>query len=201
MPEKPNAPATGRNQEVILQVLQDEFLDAKSVLEIGSGTGPHAVFFARELPHLVWQSSDREINHDGIKAWIDDAGLENLLLPLALDVEDTEKLKATFDAVFSANTAHIMSFPAVKCMFRLVGSCLTEEGVFCLYGPFNQDGAFSSPSNEKFDASLKAQDGSMGIRDLEDLDALAEANGMRRVRLYAMPANNNIAVWQKDDDG
>ena len=201
MPEKPNAPATGRNQEVILQVLQDEFLDAKSVLEIGSGTGQHAVFFARELPHLVWQSSDREINHDGIKAWIDDAGLENLLLPLALDVEDTEKLNATFDAVFSANTAHIMSFPAVKCMFRLVGSCLTEEGVFCLYGPFNQDGAFSSPSNEKFDASLKAQDGSMGIRDLEDLDALAEANGMRRVRLYAMPANNNIAVWQKDDDG
>lgn len=200
MPEKPNAPATGRNQEVILQVLQDEFLEAKSVLEIGSGTGQHAVFFARELPHLVWQSSDREINHAGIKAWIDDAGLENLLLPLALDVEDTEKLNATFDAVFSANTAHIMSFPAVKCMFRLVGSCLTEEGVFCLYGPFNQDGAFSSPSNEKFDASLKAQDGSMGIRDLEDLDALAEANGMTRVRLYAMPANNNIAVWQKDQD-
>jgi cyclopropane fatty-acyl-phospholipid synthase-like methyltransferase len=201
MPEKPNAPATGRNQEVILQVLQDEFLDAKSILEIGSGTGQHAVFFARELPHLVWQSSDREINHAGIKAWIDDAGLENLLFPLALDVEDTEKLNATFDAVFSANTAHIMSFPAVKCMFRLVGSCLTEEGVFCLYGPFNQDGAFSSPSNEKFDASLQAQDGSMGIRDLEDLDALAAANGMRRVRLYAMPANNNIAVWQKDDDG
>lgn len=201
MPEKPNAPATGRNQEVILQVLQDEFRDAKSVLEIGSGTGQHAVFFARELPHLVWQSSDREINHAGIKAWIDDAGLENLLLPLALDVENTEKLNATFDAVFSANTAHIMSFPAVKCMFHLVGSCLTEEGVFCLYGPFNQDGAFSSPSNEKFDASLKAQDGSMGIRDLEDLDALAAANGMRRVRLYAMPANNNIAVWQKNDDG
>jgi cyclopropane fatty-acyl-phospholipid synthase-like methyltransferase len=201
MPEKPNAPATGRNQEVILQVLQDEFLDAKSVLEIGSGTGQHAVFFARELPHLVWQSSDREINHAGIKAWIDDAGLANLLLPLALDVEDTEKLNATFDAVFSANTAHIMSFPAVKCMFRLVGSCLTEEGVFCLYGPFNQDGAFSSPSNEKFDASLKAQDGSMGIRDLEDLDALAAANGMRQVRLYAMPANNNIAVWEKDHDG
>lgn len=201
MPEKPNAPATGRNQEVILQVLQDEFSDAKSVLEIGSGTGQHAVFFARELPHLVWQSSDREINHDGIKAWIDDAGLENLLFPLALDVEDTEKLNSTFDAVFSANTAHIMSFPAVKCMFRLVGSCLTEEGVFCLYGPFNQDGAFSSPSNEKFDASLKAQDGSMGIRDLEDLDALAAANGMRRVRLYAMPANNNIAIWEKDDDG
>jgi len=201
VPEKPNAPATGRNQEVILQVLQDEFSDAKSVLEIGSGTGQHAVFFARELPHLVWQSSDREINHDGIKAWIDDAGLENLLFPLALDVEDTEKLNSTFDAVFSANTAHIMSFPAVKCMFRLVGSCLTEEGVFCLYGPFNQDGAFSSPSNEKFDASLKAQDGSMGIRDLEDLDALAAANGMRRVRLYAMPANNNIAIWEKDDDG
>jgi len=89
----------------------------------------------------------------------------------------------------------------VKCMFRLVGSCLTEAGVFCLYGPFNQDGAFSSPSNEKFDASLQAQDGSMGIRDLADLDALAEANGMTRVRLYAMPANNNIAVWQKDHGG
>jgi cyclopropane fatty-acyl-phospholipid synthase-like methyltransferase len=197
MSEKPNAPATERNREAILQVLQTEFRDAKSVLEIGSGTGQHAVFFASQLPHLTWQCSDREINHTGINAWIADTGLDNVLPPLALDVQDTEMPGAAYDAVFSANTAHIMSFPAVECMFRIVGSCLAEEGVFCLYGPFNQDGAFSSPSNEKFDASLKAQDAAMGIRDLQDLDALAANNGMRRVRLYAMPANNNLAVWQK----
>ena len=197
MSEKPNAPATERNREAILQVLQSEFRDTKSVLEIGSGTGQHAVYLARELPYLTWQCSDREINHAGINAWIADAGLGNVLRPLALDVQDTETLSTAYDAVFSANTAHIMSFQAVECMFRIVGSCLAEEGVFCLYGPFNQDGTFSSPSNEKFDASLKAQDAAMGIRDLADLDALAEANGMRRIRLYAMPANNNIAVWQK----
>jgi cyclopropane fatty-acyl-phospholipid synthase-like methyltransferase len=197
MSERPNAPATERNREAILQVLQTEFRDAKSVLEIGSGTGQHAVFFAGQLPHLTWQCSDREINHTGINAWIADAELDNVLPPLALDVQDTEMPGAAYDAVFSANTAHIMSFPAVECMFRIVGSCLAEEGVFCLYGPFNQDGAFSSPSNEKFDASLKAQDAAMGIRDLQDLDALAANNGMRRVRLYAMPANNNLAVWQK----
>lgn len=197
MSEKPNAPATERNREAILQVLQTEFRDTKSVLEIGSGTGQHAVFLASELPHLTWQSSDRQINHAGINAWIAEARLENVLPPLALDVQDTETLSAAYDAVFSANTAHIMSFAAVECMFRIVGSCLAEEGVFCLYGPFNQDGTFSSPSNEQFDASLKAQDAAMGIRDLADLDALAKANGMRRIRLYAMPANNNIAVWQK----
>lgn len=201
MSEKPNAPATERNREAILAVLQTEFRDTKSVLEIGSGSGQHAVFFARELPHLTWQSSDRQINHAGINAWVADAGLENVLRPLALDVQETATLSAAYDAVFSANTAHIMSFQAVECMFRIVGSCLSEEGVFCLYGPFNQDGTFSSPSNEKFDASLKAQDAAMGIRDLQDLDALAEANGLRRVRLYAMPANNNLAVWQKSRGG
>lgn len=197
MPEKPDAPATERNREAILQVLQTEFRDVESVLEIGSGTGQHAVFFARALPHLTWQSSDREVNHDGIKAWIAAAGRENVLHPLALDVDDTVKPSDAYDAVFSANTAHIMSFQSVTSMFRIVGSCLPDAGVFCLYGPFNQEGAFSSPSNENFDASLKAQDGSMGIRNLEDLDALAEANGMVRERLYAMPANNNLVVWKK----
>ena len=200
MSEKPNAPATERNREAILQVLQTEFRDAKSVLEIGSGTGQHAVFLARALPHVTWQSSDRQTNHPGINAWIADAGLDNVLCPLALDVQDTEALSTAYDAVFSANTAHIMSFQAVECMFRIVGTCLAEEGVFCLYGPFNQNGAFSSASNENFDASLKVQDAAMGIRDLADLDALAEANGMRRVRLYAMPANNNLAVWEKARD-
>lgn len=197
MAEKPNAPATERNREAILQVLQEEFRDVRSVLEIGSGTGQHAVWFARAMVHLTWQCSDREMNHAGINGWITDAGLENVLPPLALDVQDSGQLSASYAAVFSANTAHIMSFPAVECMFNIVGSCLTEGGKFCLYGPFNQNGAFSSPSNEKFDASLKSQDESMGIRDLEDLDALAETSGMSRVRLYAMPANNNLVVWQK----
>jgi cyclopropane fatty-acyl-phospholipid synthase-like methyltransferase len=197
MPEKPSAPATERNRDAILEVLRTELHDKLSVLEIGSGTGQHAVWFGRAMSHLRWQSSDREMNHEGIIAWLADAGLENVRPPLVLDVEDTVESGESYDAVFSANTAHIMSYSAVVCMFRIVGSCLNEEGVFCLYGPFNQNGTFNSPSNEKFDAALKAQDAAMGIRNLEDLDALAESNGMTRVRLYAMPANNNLIVWKK----
>jgi cyclopropane fatty-acyl-phospholipid synthase-like methyltransferase len=201
MPEKPNAPATERNRDAILEVLQTELHGKSSVLEIGSGTGQHAVWFGRAMPHLSWQCSDREMNHEGIIAWLTDAGLKNILPPLVLDVEDTIEPHESYDAVFSANTAHIMSYPAVECMFRIVGSCLTEEGVFCLYGPFNQNGTFNSPGNEKFDASLKAQDEAMGIRNLEDLDTLALANGMTQVRWYAMPANNNLVIWKKAPTG
>ena len=197
MAEKPSAPATQRNSEPILEVLRLEFTAARSVLEIGSGTGQHAVRFAAELPHLTWQTSDRVENHDGIKAWIDDSRLPNVLPPLALDVLTWRGADANYDAVFSANTAHIMGMPAVKAMFRIVGEHLNKAGVFCLYGPFNDNGEFTSESNESFDRSLRAQDPQMGIRNIEDLDAIATINGMRRVRTYAMPANNRLAVWQK----
>lgn len=198
MPGRPNAPAAERNKQPILEVLRDEFADCKSVLEIGSGTGQHAVFFARNMPWLDWQPSDLEENHPGITAWVEDARLDNLRVPVELDVERPGPIADGFDAVFSANTAHIMSTAAVECMFRIVGECLEAGGKFCVYGPFNIDGEFTSESNRNFDASLRSQNPEMGIRDLAILDEFAGANGLQRTDLYAMPANNMIAVWTRN---
>ena len=197
MPEKPFAESAARNSGSILEVLRDELRHSESVLEIGSGTGQHAVCFAAALPHLCWQTSDREGSHSAINAWIDDSNLENIRRPLALDVMDATIRASQYDAVFSANTAHIMSFAAVTKMFALVGRALKRSGLFCVYGPFRVNGKFTTPSNQHFDASLRARDPSMGIRDLTALDELGAANGIQRGGLYALPANNLLAVWQK----
>ena len=198
MAAKPTAPAALRNSKPILEVIRDEFKDCKTILEIGSGTGQHAIFFASNMPWLSWQTSDVRDNHDGINAWLEEANLDNVKAPLELDVEKPLHTDDKFDAVFSANTAHIMAIGAVECMFRIVGDKLNDGGRFCLYGPFNLDGEFTSDSNKDFDASLKSQDPAMGIRDLAVLDGFAEAGNLRRTNLYAMPANNMIAVWDKD---
>lgn len=198
MAEKPFAVYADRNGGPILDVLTDEFATVKRVLEIGSGTGQHAARFSAAMPHLAWQTSDLIENHPGINAWVDETNLTNLLPPLALDVRNGEIPSDAYDGVFSANTAHIMSFAAVTRMFALVGQGLAASGVFCLYGPFRQQGNFNTESNAAFDQSLRSRDPDMGIRDLEDLDALAADNGMQRQRLYAMPANNHIAVWQRE---
>lgn len=204
MSSLPDAPATGRNREAILEVLRSEFRDRRSVLEIGSGTGQHAVYFSPTLDHLTWHTSDVRENLDGINAWVARAGTDNLHAPIELDVShaDATGLRSLgVDAVFSANTAHIMSADEVEAMFRLTGDLLSPGGLFCLYGPFRFDGEFTSTSNARFDASLKQQDPSMGIRDIEALDRYARNCDMFRVRLYAMPANNFIAVWRKNGAG
>ncbi len=194
----PNAPACERNRQPILDVLREELEGRSRVLEIGSGTGQHAVYFGAAMPGLTWQTSDCPGHHGGILAWIEQSGLDNVLPPLLLDVETFEPGSLSFDAVFSANTAHIMGIEAVRRMFALAGTVLEEGGVFCLYGPFNFDGAFSSDSNAAFDASLKQRDPAMGIRDIAELDRFAAAARLSRVRLYAMPANNHLAVWQTE---
>lgn len=191
------APAVARNREPILEVLLTEFADRRRVLEIGSGTGEHSIFFAPNLPWLIWQTSDRHINHEGIHAWLQHARCTNVEPPIDLDVSEPPELDAAFDAVFSANTAHIMGQPDVERMFELVGRLLPTKGKFCLYGPFNRDGQFTSDSNARFDASLRGQNSKMGIRNLEDLDRFAGDAGMLRSALYAMPANNDIAVWTR----
>ena len=197
MTGKPIAPAAERNTVAILDVLRTEFANLEDVLEIGSGTGQHAVAFAQAMPQLAWQTSDLNANHPGISAWIADAGLPNVRKPLVLDVLTAELPAANYDAVFSANTAHIMGYPAVEKMFALVAATLRDSGRFCLYGPFREGGAFSTESNAEFHRSLVARNVGMGIRDLEALDELAAQGGMRRVRRYAMPANNLLVVWQK----
>lgn len=197
MLEKPFSEAAERNAPPILEVLLREFKDCARVLEIGSGTGQHAVHFAAALPHLVWQTSDRDEHHPGINKWLRDAGPGNVRAPLSLDVQHAEIESRAYDAVYSANTAHIMSYAAVVDMFSKVGEALCPDGVFCLYGPFLLQGKFTSPSNAQFDAGLRARDPLMGIRDLDDLDQLAMSSGLRRSGLYALPANNMLAVWRK----
>lgn len=198
MSSLPNAPACERNRQPILEVLREELRGKFRVLEIGSGTGQHAVFFGAALPQLRWQTSELPQHHASILAWLEHAGLENVLPPLTLDVTGFDPGALSFDAVFSANTAHIMSIEAVGRMFALAGKVLEEGGLFCLYGPFNFEGRFSSDSNADFDASLKQRDPAMGIRDIEQLDRFAATAGLSRVRLYAMPANNNVAVWVRE---
>lgn len=198
MSSLPNAPACERNRQPILEVLREELRGKFRVLEIGSGTGQHAVFFGAALPQLRWQTSELPQHHASILAWLEHAGLENVLPPLTLDVTGFDPGALSFDAVFSANTAHIMSIEAVGRMFALAGKVLEEGGLFCLYGPFNFEGRFSSDSNADFDASLKQRDPAMGIRDIEQLDRFAAKAGLSRVRLYAMPANNNVAVWVRE---
>lgn len=197
MNSKPFAPSSSRNEDSIAGVLLREFRNCESVLEIGSGTGQHAVRFACELSHLSWQTSDLEPSHAGIQQWIRESRLRNVREPLVLDVLRDTVEAGIYDAVYSSNTAHIMSYVAVCRMFDLVGGALAEHGVFCLYGPFSRNGHFSTASNAEFDASLRARNAAMGIRDLNDLDAMACTKGMKLARLYSMPANNLTVVWQK----
>ena len=197
MLDKPFSEAAERNAPPILEVLQREFKECSNVLEIGSGTGQHAVHFAAALPHLVWQTSDRDENHPAIDAWVCDADLGNVMAPLSLDVQHAEIDSLAYDGVYSANTAHIMSYAAVVDMFSKVGEALCPDGVFCLYGPFLLQGEFTSPSNAQFDAGLRARDPAMGIRDLDALDKLATSSGLQRSSIYALPANNMLAVWRK----
>ncbi len=197
---KPCAAAPARNAAPILEVLRHELRGRRAIFEIGSGTGQHAVTFAAAMPDVTWQTSDLEPSHAGIRAWIEEAGLANVLPPLAFDVLTAGVPDQRYDAVFSANTAHIMSFSAVRHMFELAGAMLKPAGLFCLYGPFRQGGRFTTASNEAFDASLRARNPAMGVRDLAELGALAAEHGMKLARIYAMPANNNLAVWVRTED-
>ena len=193
--EKPFCQACENNKRPILEVLRTVFADARSVLEIGSGTGQHAAFFAAGLPHLIWQTSDVENQHRGIEAWVRE--VDNALSPITLDVSDEDWPVERVDAVYAANTAHIMHWPVAANMFKGIAGILSPGGVFTLYGPFNYGGAYTSPGNERFDQSLRSTDPGMGIRDFEAVDALAESVGMKLVADHAMPANNRILVWEK----
>lgn len=197
MTDKPFAESAARNARPILEVLQRELRGCREVLEIGSGTGQHAAAFAEAMPQLAWQTSDLIENHAGINAWIAHARLDNVLAPIELDVRRAQHSPASFDAVYSANTAHIMGIDAVQSMFALVADVLRADGVFCLYGPFRINGTFNTGSNEAFDLSLRERAAEMGIRDLETLDEFGVSGGLHRQALYAMPSNNYLAVWAR----
>ena len=196
MQVKPFSQACENNKQPILQVLSRYLQDGNTVLEIGSGTGQHAVYFSQHLPGLSWQPTDLEMNLAGINQWCDEAAQSNLLKPLVLDI-DGNWPQQRYDAVFSANTAHIVSWQQVQTLFSQIEDVLAEDGFFILYGPFNYDGAYTSESNAKFDQWLKVRDVHSGIRDFEAVNDLANAAGLKLVEDCAMPANNRTLVWQR----
>jgi len=190
--------ACERNRGPILAVLRVEFAASSRVLEIGSGTGQHAVYFARHLPQLTWQPSELPGNLPSLAERIALEGPANLRAALALDVREERWSVGPADALFSANTLHIMSWAEVEHFFRGAGAVLESRGVLCVYGPFRYRGEHTSASNAAFDAYLKARDPASGIRDFEALDALARAQRLTLSADHAMPANNRTLVWRRD---
>lgn len=195
-PDKPFAPACERNKGPILEVLVPCLADRRRLLEVGSGTGQHAVHFAPALPHLQWQCSDRAENLPGIRAWLAEAALRNTPPPLALDVAGAWPA-GPFDALFSANTLHIMAWPEVEALFAALPAVLDTDAVLVIYGPFKYGGCFTSASNAAFDASLRTDAPHRGIRDFEAVDALARGVGLRLEADVSMPANNQCLVWRR----
>lgn len=196
--EKPFSQACENNKDAILGVLQTILAEVSNVLEVGSGTGQHAIHFAQHMPHLTWQCADQAMYLDGIKLWLAEAELINTPTPLTLNVNEKKHWpKEKYDAVFSANTAHIMHWPELVNFIAGVGKTLTSTGHFCLYGPFNYNGQFTSESNQRFEQWLKDDDLGKGIRDFEAVNELAAEAGLNLISDYEMPANNRLLHWQK----
>ncbi|MGI9246651.1 MAG: DUF938 domain-containing protein [Steroidobacteraceae bacterium] len=196
----PFSEACERNKGPILEVLLRHVRDTTGVvLEIGSGTGQHAVHFARHLPGLAWQPTDCAEHLPAITAPIGVEGSHNQLAPLELDVaqRDWPCDADSVDAVFTANTLHIMSWPQVQALFRGIGRVLRPEGLLFAYGPVRYAGQYTSLSNHTFDDSLRSRDPASGIRDFEAVDALAAAQGLTLVEDAAMPASNQTLVWRR----
>lgn len=196
--EKPFSQACENNKQPILDILLRVFSDRKQVLEIGSGTGQHAVHFAPQLPQLIWQTADLEHSHEGINAWIDDNPAENLRSPLPLDADHLPWLFDPVDAAFTANTCHIMAWSSVVNMFAGLDSAMEPNATLAIYGPFNYNGKFTSESNAGFDQWLKQKAHHQGIRDFEAINKLAGKIGLSLIEDNEMPANNRLLVWQRN---
>lgn len=194
---KPYSESCDQNRDAILEIIKPLFKNLKGVLEVGSGTGQHAIYFAKEMPHLIWHSSDQAEYHDGIKQWLADAKLDNTPAPIELNVSTNDWPKLDVEAIFSANSVHIMTWENVIDFINNAGKLLETNGLLVLYGPFNYDNDYTSKSNAIFDVWLKERDPDSGIRDFEAVDKLAQQVGLTLKEEYEMPANNRILCWQK----
>ncbi|WP_237067909.1 DUF938 domain-containing protein [Microbulbifer guangxiensis] len=192
----PDAPACARNREPILAELRRLLADSHQLLEIGSGTGQHAIYFAPHVPQLSWQTSDLPEKLAGIRAWQQAHPADNLPPPVALDVEG-QWPSLSVDTIFTANTLHILSAQAVEALFAALPRVLVPGGQLITYGPFRRGADFGAESNREFDQWLRQRDPASGIRDLHWLDALADAAGLIRSETIAMPANNHLVVWRR----
>lgn len=194
----PFSEACERNKEPILSVLRVCFAERTQVLEIGSGTGQHAVYFARHLTHLTWHPTEQLSFLQDLTARVQREGHQNLRPPTVLDVRQRVWPVRSVDAVFTANTLHIMSWPEVTAMYRGIGDVLAPGGVLSVYGPFRYEGRYTSDSNREFDQSLKERDPASGLRDVEELTALAAPYGLRLVSDHDLPAFNRLLVFAKE---
>jgi cyclopropane fatty-acyl-phospholipid synthase-like methyltransferase len=198
-PIKPFSESSEQNKQVILDIIQPRLSKLKRVLEVASGTGQHAVYFSHEMPHLHWQTSDLTENHSGISQWITDSSLTNIEMPIPLNVSSDSWPKQTYDAVFSANSFHIMAASNVTDFFKNIASVINDNGLIIIYGPFNYDGHFTSESNARFDAMLRERGCDSCIKDFEWCNELAESAGFKLIEDHEMPQNNRILAWQKQD--
>ncbi len=189
--EKPFSPSCERNKDPILSVIRSLLINKKSVLEVGSGTGQHAVYFAKEMPWLTWQCSELQENLAGLEMWITEAALSNLPPPINLDVS-TSSLKPQFDVIYTANTLHVMSIEQVTYFFKLIGEWAGSVKEVLIYGPFNYAGKYTSASNAQFDSWLKNRDPGSGIRDFEWIIELATQTHLTLENDIEMPANNRL---------
>jgi len=197
MTNKPFSESSEQNKAVIFETIEPYLRDGVEVLEIGSGTGQHAVHFAAMAPGIIWQTSELSENLAAIIAWISDSGLSNLPEPLELDV-NSQWLDRTYDLMFSANTFHIMNQDQVEqFLLRCIG-CLKAESHLIVYGPFNYNGSYTSPSNQHFDGWLKSRDPQSGIKHFEWVNGIAGQSGLRLVNDVAMPSNNRILIWRHE---
>lgn len=194
---KPFSQACENNQQPILDIIGPLFKSSRNILEIGSGTGQHAVFFAKAMPHLQWQCADQAEYLPGIQQWLAEAALSNVGEPVIFEVNHSPWPEGEFDGVFSANTLHIMSWESVLRLFKRLGQHMPEQSRLAIYGPFNYGGHYTSDSNARFDQWLKARDPLSGIRDFEAVVELASQAGYALLDDRAMPANNRLLCWQK----
>ena len=194
---KPFAPSAASNRHAILDVLQGELQAGDRVLEIGSGTGQHAVHVSGALPDVHWQPSDLPEALPGMRQWFDEAGLANVAPPIALDVTDEPWPAIDANVCYTANTLHIISEPAVAALFAGCARVLASGGRFCIYGPFAFHGRHVSASNARFSESLQQGDPASGVRDLADLDVLAAQVGFHSARIASLPSNNHLLVFDR----
>lgn len=193
----PFSAAADRNKEDIGDALSEYLANATTVLEIGSGSGQHAVYLCQRFGHLQWQVTEQRAHLEGLASVVGQSACENIQPPLELQAGGAIAMGSrVYSFVYSANTAHIMTIEEVAATVKIVNGCLSAEGWFAWYGPFKENGQHNSSGNVEFDKTLRSQDLGMGIRDIAELEDMANATGMKLQRQIAMPSNNRILLWQ-----